>query len=131
MTEFSRAELAKVMRDLLRIAKVAMPPKVFGEDPRVTSAMAVIESLEGRAPSRLPNVTSLHPRLDITRLTQRRAVEESATGIAFVMELPWDLVEAMITMPDIPADPSAAMEYIARDWLVSQGALSTGPARSN
>ena len=131
MTELIAAELAKVIRDLLRIAKVAMPPKTFGEDPRVTAATAVLESLEGRSSARVPNVTSRPPQLDIARLAQRRAVEESAAGIAFMMDLPWDLVEAMTAMPDIPADPSDAMEYIARDWLTSQGTLPSGPASSN
>jgi len=103
------------MRDLLRIAKVAMPPKVFGEDPRVTTATAVLETLEGRTLGRTPNVTSRPPKLDVARLAQRRAVEESAAGITFTMELPLDLVEAMTALPDIPADLSDAMGYIARD----------------
>ncbi len=120
----SRAELAKVIRDLLRIAKVAMPAKVFGEDPRVTYATALLSRLEYPASSaRPPNVTSQPPRIDVAALAQRRAVEESASGISFVAELPWDLVGAMTAVEKLPADPSDAVNFIVRDWLTSIGKL--------
>lgn len=89
-------EIAPIIRDLLRIAKVAIPPKIYAEDPRVTRATALLKSIEtGRSPSRTPNVASRPSTLDVMAMVLQRPVEESFVGISFVADLPWDVVEAL------------------------------------
>lgn len=58
--------------------------------------IAPLKSIEmGRSPSRTPNVASRPPTLDVMAMTLRRQVEESFAGISFVVDLPWDVVEAL------------------------------------
>lgn len=126
MTTPNQGETAKIIRDLLRIAKVAMPPKLFGEDPRVTRAIALLASLEtGLFPSRAPNVSSRPPGFDVTVLAAKRAVEESAAGISFVVDLPWDIAAALTNSDDplLPLDPADAVTHATRTWLASGGHL--------
>lgn len=116
---------AKIVRDLLVIAKVAMPPKLYAEDPRVTRATALLKSLEaGLSSSRTPNLASRPPASDVTAMAVRRPVEESRDGISFVVDLPWDLVEALgkaLEVDAMPLDPSDALTFIARDWFTAHG----------
>ena len=113
-----RAGTALVVRELLTIAKVAMPPKLFGQDPRVSRGIALMKELEaGLSSSRPPQVTSRPPKLDIAVLASRRAVAETGKGISFVTDLPWDLVEALAEAEGLPLDPAEAVSFIVRDWL--------------
>ena len=121
------SETARVIRDLLVIAKVAMPPKLFGEDPRVTRAIALLALLVPSSPgSRVPNASPRPAGFELAVLASRRVVEESKDGVAFIAELRWDLLEALrraVTLVDIPLDPSDQVSFIAREWLTANGLL--------
>ena len=127
------AELARVLRDLLVIAKVAMPPKLFGEDVRVTRAVSLIKTLEtGGTSARPPNAVGRPPKLDVSVLASKRAVAENGRGISFVTELPWDLVEGLVAAAeDLPLDPEEATAFIVREWLTANGYLPLVPARED
>ena len=101
-----------------------MPPKLFGEDPRVSRGIALMKEMEaGLSASRPPQVTSRPPKLDIAVLASRRAVAETGKGISFVTDLPWDLVEALGEAEGLPLDPAEAVTFIVRDWLTAHGDL--------
>jgi len=126
----NRNETAKVIRDLLRIAKVAMPPKLYAEDPRVIVATAALSELEaGVSPARPPNLTSRPPKFDPLALSRTRPIEQSAAGISFLTDLPWDLVSAMTAAQGdvLPLDPSDAVAYVLWDWLTGHGYLDPAP----
>ena len=111
------SEQAKVVTDLLRIARVAMPPDLFEQDIRVRRAL----DMPGNS-IRVPNHP---PRSHAQRLAELRPVEESSDRLSFVTDLEWDLVlavtEAQHTV--LPLDPSAAINFIVRQWCVSAGFL--------
>lgn len=126
MAEISKAETAKIIRGLLRIAKVAMPGNLYDQDPRVLIARAALNELEDSAfPARPPSTTSRMPALDVSELTPNVAVEMSATGMSFVLNLPWDLIEAL---HDAQAafsrlDTPETVVFALRDWLTAHGYL--------
>lgn len=124
-------ETAHILRDLLRIAKLAMPPKLFAEDPRVIRAMALLKLLEtGHSPSRPPNASGPSPGFDIAALATRRAVDQSAAGVSFVLDLPWELVNALslAQMDKVPLEPSDAINVLVREWLTANGYLPLAPS---
>jgi len=41
-------EVARIVRDLLNIAKVAMPEDLYSVDPRIINAEALLARLEGK-----------------------------------------------------------------------------------
>ena len=115
-------DLRAIITDLLRIAKVAMPPKLFAEDPRIIRAFEALAELDGPGSSvRVPNV----PASPAARLAEFRAVEESRDGLSFITDLPWDLVDALSEAQKtvLPGDPSAAVNLVIREWLTSAGFL--------
>jgi hypothetical protein len=126
MAAISPNETAKIIRDLLRIAKVAMPGHLYDEDPRVLVARAALRELETNSSTgRPPNVTSRSPALDVAKLAPNRSVEMSSTGISFVFDVPWDLVDAL---HDAQADfawldTSETVGFALRDWLTGHGYL--------
>lgn len=46
--EVDASEAAQAIRDLLAIAKVAMPDDLYAADPRIIKAEALLARLEGR-----------------------------------------------------------------------------------
>ena len=123
MVAISQNETAKIIRDLLRIAKVAMPGDLYDQDPRVLVAVAALKDLEGSAsPARPPNLTSRAPALDTATVAVRTPVELSSAGASFVLELPWDIVDglhdaqAAFSRLDTPETVLSAL----RDWLTGQ-----------
>lgn len=72
-------------------------------------------------------MTSRGPSLDVTKLTSSQAVEMSSVGISFVLEVPWDLVDAL---HDAQADfarldTPETISFALRDWLTGHGYLPT------
>lgn len=126
MTESTPGELAKVIRDLLVVAKIAMPPNLYAQDPRIATAAALLKRIEqGISPSRPPNTSGKPAGFDVTALAKSRAVEESTEGISFVVDMPWDLVEAswraMTEDRSYPLDPNDAVNFVLRDWFTAHG----------
>jgi hypothetical protein len=127
MDGISQIEAAKIIRDLLRIAKAAKPGQLYDEDPGVLVARAALEELETAAsPARPPNLTSRAPALDVTRLAPSRPVEMSSIGVSFVLEIPWPLVDAL---HDAQADfarldAAETVQFALRDWLTGHGYLT-------
>lgn len=126
MSEATPGETAKVIRDLLVVAKVAMPPSLYAQDPRVAAATTMLRSLEqGISAHRPPNSSDRPPDFDVAALALSRPVEESKYGISFVVDLSWDLVEAsaqaLAADTSYPLDPGDAVDYVLRDWFTSHG----------
>lgn len=126
MNEATPGEVAKVLRDLLVVAKVAMPPSLYSQDPRISSAASLLKRIEqGGSPGRVPNTSVKPPGFDVTALAVSRAVEESKDGISFVVDMSWDLVEAswraMTDDRSYPLDPSEAVGYVMRGWFTAHG----------
>ncbi len=101
----------KVIRDLLVVAKVAMPPRLYAQDPRLAAASSMLRSLEqGISAHRPPNSSDRPPDFDVTALALSRPVEESKYGISYVVDLSWDLVEAsaqaLAADANYPLDPA-------------------------
>jgi hypothetical protein len=69
------------------------------------------------------------PGFDITKLATKRAVEMSLSGISFVTDLPWDVVEGLAAAQadSAPMDPSDAVTFILRDWLATMGYYQLPP----
>lgn len=96
MAAISPDEAAKIIRDLLRIAKVAMPGHLPDEDPRVLVVRAAPQELEASSSTgRSLHTTSRARALDVARLVPKQPVEMSSTGISFVLDVPRDLVDAL------------------------------------
>lgn len=126
MSESTPGEIAKVIRDLLVVAKVAMPPNLYAQDPRIVTATNMLRSLErGVSAHRPPNSSDRPPNFDVTALALARPVEESKYGISFVVDLAWDVVaasaQALSADRSYPLDPSDAVDYVLRDWFTSHG----------
>lgn len=125
MVEIAANDLAKIIRDLLRIAKVAMPDDLYWRDPRVLAAAAALRGLEaGVSPDRPPNVASRFATIDPARLSQKTAVELSTRGVAFVVTLPWEVVGGLIAEADdlLPFDIADAAPAALRAWLSDRNA---------
>jgi hypothetical protein len=120
-------ETAKIIRDLLRIAKVAMPTNLYADDPRVLAGVALVRNIErGERAARPPSVTSRLQSFDLTELSRKTAVEMSNEGVRFVTTLPWDVSDALIeSRADdlVPFDIADAVTFVLRDWLVGHGAI--------
>jgi hypothetical protein len=116
--------VARIVEDLIRIAKVAMPPKLFDEDPRVKKAQALLVSL-GRPspPGRAPNTGPDELEAILGAIVDIRPVDAST------IVLDWDLVEGILRARDhgLPTDDSAPLNTIVRDWLIGHGYLDPPP----
>jgi hypothetical protein len=120
----TREGLKKLIGDLLDIAKVAMPPKLFAQDPRVKKAKAYLVAL-GEPPeqARVPN-TGPDPLEEILgEILDLRAV----TGSKMVLE--WDLVDGILAARSqgLSANDSEALNFIVREWLTANGYLPLAP----
>jgi hypothetical protein len=51
MVAIDQSEISKIITDLLRIAKVAMPPKLYAEDRRVVTAEPLLAETKVKTPS--------------------------------------------------------------------------------
>ena len=128
MAAIDQSEISKIITDLLRIAKVAMPPKLYAEDPRIVLAGALLAEIYAAAPSaRVPSV----PRAAGFRTSTLdvRPVEQSASGLSLIVDLPWDLAEATAKAQGdrLPLPWSDAMNLIVREWLTTNGYLDLLP----
>jgi hypothetical protein len=120
----TREGLAKLIGDLLDIAKVAMPPKLYAEDPRVKRASAYLVAL-GRKPDehRVPN-TGPDPLEEILgEIADLRAINGTE------MVLDWDLVDGILAaqVHGLSTNNSEALNFIVREWLTANGYLTVQP----
>ncbi|MEQ1901601.1 MAG: hypothetical protein ABL866_12810 [Devosia sp.] len=143
-----KSEIQLLIRGLLDIAKVAMPPELFSTDPRVATAEAFLRS--SPAPlSRVPSISLGAPHGEIAEVigggyldlgaadpTDPASREvlvaiDAVTGAK--IELGWDLVEALgrAQKEGLDANPSVAINHIVREWLTAAGFLALVPARED
>jgi hypothetical protein len=127
----STQDAAKIIRELLRIAKVAMPPDLYHQVPRVLTAMAALKEMESSpTAARPPNITgrlpSLNPGSD-------KALEMSPKGVSFVFDIPWDLAEPLAQAQEDHSrlDLEEITHLVLRDWLTGHGYLPPGPEDPN
>lgn len=125
----TKEDIAKIVGDLVTIAKVAMPPNLFLEDPRVKKAKALLVSL-GRPSSsaRPPNIgTDADLEALVGPIVDIRPVD------ATQMVLDWDLVDAVLEAREhgLPPDDNETLNFIIREWLTTNGYLDPGPEESS
>ena len=120
-------DLAVVIRDLLAIAKVAMPDYLFEIDPRVRAGQNLLNDLNGtqhRPPSVLkpssepamPYVGEADPDDPLTARIRAALDAQPAPDMEVAAAL-----DAFLAGPDAPATRPAAIEHILRDWLIGHG----------
>ena len=121
----TKEHIAKIVDDLVTIAKVAMPPDLFIQDPRVNRAKALLVSL-GRhsSPARPPNVGT---SADLQSLLE--PIQDGRPLDAANMMLGWDLVDAVLEARKhgLPADDREMLGFVLREWLIANGYLEPGP----
>lgn len=121
----TKEDIAKIVEDLITIAKVAMPPNLFLEDPRIKKGKALLVSL-GRpsSPARPPNIgTDAELEALVGPILDLRPVD------ATQMVLDWDLVDAVLEARGhgLPPDDNGTLNFIVREWLTANGYLDPGP----
>lgn len=124
LSMMTQVEQAKAVANLLRIARVAMPPDLFEQDIRVRHGLELLAHLEGPGNSvRVPNHP---PKSHAQRLAELRPVEESSDRLSFITDLEWELVLAVTEAQQtvLPLDPSAAINLIVREWCINAGFLA-------
>lgn len=105
--------IVSALRDLLRIAKVAMPDNLYAIDPRIQKATELLANLE--------RVEAL----DQSTPLQMAALDSLPSG-------DWDVSAALdnfMLETDAPATRPQAINLILRDWLVGHGYLEPTPDR--
>lgn len=118
--ESTRQALITLIDDLLTIAKVAMPPKLYAEDPRIKRARAYLIALGERPDGhRVPNTGPDPLEALIGEIVDLRPVNGSR------MVLDWDLVDGVLAArrDGLSEDDSEALNAIVRDWLIGHGYL--------
>ena len=124
----TKTELAAMIRDLVRIAKVAMPPDLFEQDPRIKKANAYLVALGDPSPlARPPNAGRSFLAALLPELEDLRPVNASK------LVLDWDLVDPILAAREhgLSEDDSKALNYIVRDWLIAHGYLVPTPDETN
>ncbi|MGN6057443.1 MAG: hypothetical protein ACTHOI_02520 [Sphingomicrobium sp.] len=119
----SREHLASMIRDLLTIARVAMPPDLFAIDPRVKRGQSYLVALGPFQSARPPNTDDDQLKALLGDILDLRPVDASK------MVLDWDLVDAVLAARDhgLSLDDNEALNFIVRDWLVEHGYLDVPP----
>ncbi|MEQ1933813.1 MAG: hypothetical protein ABL962_08040 [Fimbriimonadaceae bacterium] len=118
--------IAVIIEDLMTIAKVAMPPDLFEQDPRIKKAKALLVGLGREGPVGRPPNTGLDDELEklIGPIVDLGPVDASA------MVLEWDLVDGVLEAREdglVPPDDNALLNSIVRDWLMTHGYLKPSP----
>jgi len=120
-----RQEIASVVRDLLTIAKVAMPDDLDALDPRIGRALDTLSMLTS------DDIGSLGPTEDVATAMLADPDGPEALGVLAALDeatLPASDItsglDAFMASGEAPASPSAAITGILRDWLGSRGYLS-------
>lgn len=132
MSRPSSYDLAKVIRDLLTIAKVAMPEHLYEIDPRVRAGQSLLSMLNAsrhRPPSiardtggDIPDLGEADPNDPMTH--------KVLAALSSVPDPDWDIaaaLDAFMAEPDAPVTRPAAISLILRDWLVGHGYLDPAP----
>lgn len=118
-------ELARLIRDLLRIAQVAMPPKLYAQDRRIQAAYVMLDNLNAsqhRPPAQvdlsaeeLPADRHRAPdQMVLDVLSKLDSVPAPDPQVAAALDL-------FLSEEGAPAMRHQAIEHILRDWFVGHG----------
>lgn len=120
----TKDEITTTVEGLITIAKVAMPPDLFQQDPRIRKAKGLLVSLGGQGEiARPPNTNQPDMEQVLGPIIE---VDHDASAI----KLDWDLVDGVQHAKDdglISGDDNALLNSIVRDWLISHGYLKPEP----
>lgn len=126
MAKVTNYDLAKIVGDLLTIAKVAMPGHLHANDRRVRAAQELITSLgasQHRVPALLrvdaeqvPFLGSADPADPVARQVAAALDAISTPDPEITAGLDAFLAESFA-----PATRAAAIDHILRDWLTGHG----------
>lgn len=126
MASLTSYDIAKTVRDLLVIARVAMPPHLYGQDPRVLAGLKLLDTLNA-SQHRPPSVPSTHseelPFLG-TADPQDPWARRILDGLNAFPHPDIQVskgIDAFLAEADSPRTRPAAIEHILRDWLIGHG----------
>jgi hypothetical protein len=129
MAKLTNYDLAKIVGDLLTIAKVGMPEHLHGEDRRLRAAQELLTSLgasQHRVPAMLDVDAEQPPFLGSADPADPIARQVAAALDAISSPDP-DVAAALDTylaeQPIAPTTKAAAIDHILRDWLTGHGYL--------
>ncbi len=119
-------EISRVVRDLLRIAEVAMPPKLYEQDPRVQAAYAMLDRL---------NASQHRPPAQVEVTAENAATDRQGEAPdQMVLDVMAKLDALSAPDPEValaldkfmseggaPALRHQAIEHILRDWFLGHG----------
>ena len=106
-----------------------MPGDLYDQDPRVRIALTALRQLESTGSAgRPPNVTGRPPALDVAAMAPGRPIEMSSTGASFVLDVPWDMLEALGTAAEHFArlDVPETIQFALRGLVDRSGLPSPG-----
>lgn len=113
-------DIGKVIRDLLRIAEVAMPSHLIRNDPRIRAGRDLLKAMnftQDRPPV-VPFIGEADPADPMT---------EHIAGLLGIRP-PDPAIERALSEfmagQGVGMDRSAALDHILRDWLVGHGYLA-------
>jgi len=128
MAKLTNYDLAKIVGDLLIVAKVAMPEHLHADDRRLHAAQELLTSL-GASQHRAPALL----RVDAEQ-TAFLGSADPADPVARQVAAALDAIsspdpevaaglDAYLAEPIAPTTKAAAIDHILRDWLTGHGYL--------
>lgn len=126
MVTLTNYDLARIMHDLLVIAKVAMPGHLYQQDPRVHAGQKLLDQLNAsqhRPPSELRELLGNVPHIGSADADDPWAQRLDKILNAFPepdVEVSKG-IDAFLADIGSPATRPAAIEHILRDWLIGHG----------
>ena len=119
-------DFGRVLGDLLKVVKVAMPPELFSVDPRIVRARKLLAELSEISRSRPPSTikSSAGELLDL-------AFSDVPLDLLTAEPKPqWDItlgLDRFMASGSAPVDRREAVELIVREWLIANGYLELPP----
>lgn len=124
------SEVARVLGDLLKVVKVAMPPEFFAVDPRVIRARELLARLSQVSESRPPSVI----RSSADALVELAFSDTPLEMLQGEPEPTWDVtlgIDRFMASREAPGKRSDAVVLMLREWLTANGYLELPPEEPN
>jgi hypothetical protein len=128
MAKLTNYDLAKIVGDLLTVAKVAMPEHLHADDRRVRAAQELLTSLgagQHRVPAQLRVDDEQMPFLGLADSADP-VVRQVVAALDAMPERDAEIeagLDAFQNELEAPTDRAEAIDHILRDWLTGHGYL--------
>lgn len=123
-------DFARVLGDLLKVVKVAMPPELFAVDPRIIRARKLLAELSEISSGRPPSTI----RSSAGELVELAFSDVPLDLLTAEPEPQWDItlgIDRFMASGLAPVDRREAVEQIIREWLSANGYLQLPPEETN